>query len=122
MGMSLATQHPRRKGEMILPLFDNSGAPLVDVHCILVKQMTAAFDGFTMMRIHGGWRGDDGKSVYEEGVLYAVAAEPTAENNAAWLAMAENMRITAQQAAIYVMDFNGDVHFVRSNTEGENDA
>lgn len=71
-----------RIAQINLPVFDNNGVNLDDVHANLANNLCVVFGGFTVWQARGAWV-DDGKLYQEDVKVYQVAYEPdhVARNN-----------------------------------------
>ena len=62
-----------REARIILPLYDNAGIDLQDVHRHLKTRLCAEFGGYTATPSMGGWIDNNGKLYEEPGIAYDVA-------------------------------------------------
>lgn len=62
-----------REARIILPLYDNDGIDLQDVHKSLKTRLCAEFGGYTATPSMGGWIDNSGKLYEEPGIAYDVA-------------------------------------------------
>lgn len=97
---------------IILPLLDNSGASLDQVHAALELDLLDGFDGFTSETVTGAWRDVTTGRVYrEDNIRYTVAADYF--SNSRLVSRLENLAAkyarAAGQLAVYVKHATGEV-------------
>lgn len=102
-----------KEARLILPLCDNEGAPLRELHARLRENLSKRFYGVTETQGHGCWIGD-GRSYDEAVVIYEVAAPGGAADNRYLRELAQFLAVEGKQKSIYVRYPNGEVGFVRA--------
>lgn len=98
-----------REASIILPLNDNDGNGLLEVHNSLARALSEAFGGCTAVASSGYWY-HEGRLYDEPGRVFTTAAEPTAVNNKMIAFLAKYYGEMAKQIAVYYRDFDGNVH------------
>jgi hypothetical protein len=102
-----------REARINLPVADNSGKPLDTVRDQLARALAESFGGFTLTRGRGGWINADGK-LYDEPVhVFDVAAEDNADSETKLEAIADWLKVAANQEAVYVRFPSGRVQIVQ---------
>jgi predicted cupin superfamily sugar epimerase len=96
-----------------LPLSDNSGNALNDVHAALQADIVDTFGGFTLTHGHGGWRDDaTGKVFCEPVAVYSIAMNATPNNARRLRSLAIWHGRIADQLAVYLVHANGEAECV----------
>jgi predicted cupin superfamily sugar epimerase len=96
-----------------LPLADNSGNALNDVHAALQADIVDAFGGFTLTHGQGGWRDDvTGKVFCEPVAIYQIAMDATPDNARRLRSLAIWHGRVADQLAVYLVHADGVAEFV----------
>jgi hypothetical protein len=96
-----------REAKLILPVYDNRGISLVNVHEALHAKLAHHFKGYTATTADGGWKGGS-----EPVIVYTIAMRNTSRNNERLYDIAEWLVEQAQQDAIYVKHPDGTVQLV----------
>jgi len=91
------------EAKIILPLFDNSGGSLQDLHRALADRLIKEFGGFTVYHSFGA--GGD-PIVGEPVMVYIIGAEPNEANNQCLYSIASQLLEQARQQSIYICDFD----------------
>ena len=102
-----------KEARLILPLCDNDGAPLRELHARLRHNLATRFGGVTEILGHGCWI-DNGRNYDEPVVIYEVAAPGGAADNRYLRELAQFLAVEGKQKCIYVRYPNGEVGFVRA--------
>lgn len=104
---------PMRLATMILPMMDNTGSDLADVHAALRSAACATFGGFTAMESVGGWHDDStGITHVESGMLYQFAMKDSAEMRASLESFALFYGHMANQLAVMCTHTDGSVRIM----------
>ena len=104
-----------RLSTIILPLCDNSGNALPDVHAALQGSLCDIFKGFTATPCKGGWIDPEtGARYFDDSLSYAIACEDSAEVRSKVESIARLYGHLADQLAVFVTHCNGEVVFVNS--------
>jgi hypothetical protein len=100
-----------RLATITLPIADNDGNPLNDVHAALQLDLIAQFGGFTAIDARGGWRDKSTGKVYAEPVTqYQIECE---DSDAGKLCdIAKFFGRMANQICMFVMMPTGNVGFI----------
>ena len=101
-----------RIASLILPIADNAGNPLDDVHACLRADLCDIFGGYTATATFGGWRTPDGAVQHEPGVRYDVAMNSDLDNCARWCALAHHVGNLASQISVMICLPTGTVAFI----------
>ncbi len=87
---------------LTLPTRDNSGRDLTAEHAHIRSRLLRDFDGFTAHKARGYWRGADDMRYAESVVVYTVDAPDTSESYAKLHALAQALKASGGQEAIYL--------------------
>ena len=101
-----------REACIILPIADNEGNGLDNVHSELKRDLCAWFGGCTVTKGDGAWLNSQGKLYQEPVAIYTVAMEPSEANRFKLWDLARRLATDARQQAIYVRYADGSVDFV----------
>jgi hypothetical protein len=106
--------NPMRFASLTLPILDNNGNDLSDVHTCLQADIIDTFGGFTRTLANGGWRDDATGKIYCESVaVYAIAMnEDSLANDGKLTQLAKWHGAIAGQIAMCVQYASGDVKFI----------
>ncbi len=86
---------------LTLPMTGNNGRDLTAEHLRTEDYLVRHFSAYTAHRAVGAWRGADGN--YAEPVrVYTVDAPDTSESYAKLRALAQDLKLTCEQEAIYL--------------------
>ncbi len=86
---------------LTLPTRDNDGLRLSHAHAWLRTELLGHFGAYTAHRAVGAWRGTSG--AYTEPVrVYTIDAPDTSESYAKLRALAEALKVSCGQEAIYL--------------------
>jgi hypothetical protein len=99
------------EARLILPLTDNSGGDLRDVHSALQSTLCDAWGGYTRLVAIGGWRGNAGV-IHERVALYDIAMPATDSDAAKLESIAVMFGTLARQHAVYIRLASGMVRIV----------
>lgn len=107
-----------REARIILPLSDNNGVSLREVHARLENTLCLHFGGATVMPMRGIWRDPETGWMYaEEGLAYDVAMEPSPANDATLIDVARRIGADAGQLAMFVRTADGTVNIIDTREE-----
>ena len=101
-----------RECRVIVPMFDNDGERLSEVHQGFQKALCKEFGGYTRSHGHGGWVNDDGNVREERVYIYDVAIKNdrlVEDQELILVALIQQLRIDAKQEAIYYRRPNGEI-------------
>lgn len=101
--------------KIILPVLDNQGKDLFEVHRELQAALLGEFGGYTSFEGVGGWRNLHGKLYKERVIIYEVAMERAKAIELRCIA--EIVVTKARQESVMIVTPCGDVEFV---TQPEN--
>ena len=101
--------------KLVLPLLDNAGRDLFEVHRELQHELLKTWGGYTSTEGVGGWRNGHGKLFNERVLIYAVAMERADAPKLRALGVA--FATKARQESVMIVTPNGDVEFVHAMKE-----
>ncbi len=87
---------------LTLPTHDNAARDLTAAHTHVRSRLLRDFDGFTAHAARGYWRGADDMRYAENVVVYTVDAPDTSESYAKLHALAQALKVSCGQEAIYL--------------------
>ena len=102
----------RRIATLTLPLRDNAGVQLQEVHKVLRTQLLEAFGGYTQSLVTGAWRGEDGKVYQDDSLKYEIAMDTGVSAGKKLVRIATVACASARQECVLVQLASGVVHFV----------
>jgi len=106
------TDFNRRIATLTLPLCDNAGLRLTEVHRVLRSQLLEAFGGYTQSLVTGAWRGEDGKVYQDDSLKYEIAMDTGVSAGKKLVRIATVACGSARQECVMVQLASGVVHFV----------
>lgn len=109
------TDFSRKTAVLILPLRDNAGLQLREVHSVLRSQLLDAFGGYTQSLVTGAWRGEDGTVYQDDSLKYEIAMDTGVSAGKKLVAIAAEACAAARQECVMVQLASGVVHFVDAN-------
>ena len=99
----------QREVKFILPLNNNDGKSLSDLHTQLNSELINNYYGFTSQSGMGGYKSQN-MEIIECVAIYTIAIEKIQEGGV--LEMLNFYKIEAEQEAIYYVNFEGFVQFI----------
>jgi hypothetical protein len=100
-----------RIASFVLPIVDNDGQCVLDVHLRFAKQIVETFGGLTTAESAGRWFDQSGAEYVENGRMYFVAMADNAHNTDKWRAMCVDAGRSAKQLCVMVTLASGEVEF-----------
>lgn len=102
-----------RIATITLPIADNNGNALNDVHAALQLDLIAQFGGFTAIDARGGWRDESTGKVFAEPVTqYQIAAKDSDSDKIR--SIAQFFGRMAEQICMFVTLPNGEAEMIDS--------
>jgi len=101
--------------QLILPLLDNGGHDLFEVHRDLQFHLLARWGGYTSVEAVGGWKNAHDKLFKERVVVYSIAM-PLGDV-VKLRALAAFFARRAKQESVMIVTPNGDVDFIHPQAE-----
>lgn len=106
------TDFNRRLATLTLPLRDNAGLQLREVHSVLRSQLLDAFGGYTQSLVTGAWRGEDGTVYQDDSLKYEIAMDTGVSAGKKLVEIARLACRDARQECVMVQLAAGNVVFV----------
>lgn len=86
-----------------LPVNDNDGNSLLDVHSRISDALISAFGGYTAISGLGAWKSPEGKTYAEPVLIYQIAVEGTAFDYELTRELALHFAEKANQEAVFIV-------------------
>lgn len=86
-----------------LPVNDNSGNSLLDIHSRMSDALLAAFGGFTALSGLGAWKSPSGTTFSEPVIIYQIAVNGTAFDYELTREIAMHFAEKANQEAVFIV-------------------
>jgi hypothetical protein len=104
-----------RMATLIMPLFDNDGHAIPQVHDAIADKLLNTFGGYSKVKIEGSWRDPQtGRIFSDRNVEYRIAMDDTPSNRGALARIAEATGRAASQLEVLITQPNGDVEFINT--------
>lgn len=101
---------------IVLPLYDNDGASLEDVHETFKRELLLRAGGYSATRQSGAWQDEVSGIVYvDESIVYTVLCSADADNLIVRTLPA--LRLLARQEAILTYSRIVDVQFISDDSK-----
>lgn len=100
----------KREFKFILPMADNNGNSLSQVHKAVQNQLVTTFGGYSMHYQVGAWLDDEDNEMFDKSIVYTVAIAK--EQEIVLMYMIRMFGVMAKQDAIYSTDAAGYVNIV----------
>ena len=102
-----------RMASITLPLFDNHGMGIPEVHEALQDKLLDKFGGYSERKIVGAWRDpNSGRTYRDHNAVYDVAMEDTLSARGDLRRIAREAGRAAEQLAVMVTQPSGEVEFL----------
>lgn len=101
---------------LYVPVNDNDGDPIPDVHAHVAQYLALRFGGYTLTEATGAYRMDDGTLVREPVNLYRVLVTENPENDATLRFLASFVATVARQESVLLEVTATDARFVRGTS------
>lgn len=106
-----------KQAYLAIPLFDNDGEPLANLHVWVSEHLLHEFGGFTSWKMFGIGTLNNGRVKDDRGLVYCVAMEPSLKNAEKLREIARFVRRQAEQESVYIVLADGQVEFVEEGTQ-----
>lgn len=100
-----------REAHIIVPLRDNDGIMLHDLHNTVQDVLTNEWGGWTSTICRGGWLAPNGDKINENVVKYTTAMEDNLTNLMLLDTLAHVILVDGRQQRVYYVGPDREVHF-----------
>lgn len=105
----------RKIATLTLPLCDNDGQRLMQVHQLVRNELLDAFGGYTQSLVTGAWKDADGTVYTDDSLKYEIAMSAGAGDGKQLVKIAGMACLAGKQKCVMVQLAAGNVVFVEEN-------
>lgn len=101
-----------RELKLLVPVNDNAGGPLTDLHRMIRRRLVQTFKGYTETLVKGVWENPLTGEIVEEWMFSFTIAAQGSQSETQLVLIGEWIAVEAEQDAVYIRLLDGTVKFI----------